>query len=208
MAISKKDRREFHPAVSISSWLIFAVAVELSSPHQLPWLALAAGLLIFQHVAWQRFVRLLWKAKWLWFALVLLYAFTLPGVYVWQGAYSPTYEGMQAGGLRVARLVLLLAALARLLAEFSPPQLAGGLYLLAKPMDWLNFDRRALAVRLALTLEHVDGQPKKRNWLEELKSPAEPAAGPDEIRLVIPSAGPHDAGVLLAACLMLGTSLI
>jgi energy-coupling factor transporter transmembrane protein EcfT len=208
MAISKKDRREFHPAVSISSWLIFAVAVELTSPHQLLWLALAAGFLILHRLAWQRFVRLLLKAKWLWLALILLYAFTFPGVYVWQGAYSPTYEGLQAGGLRVARLVLLLAALARLLAEFSPQQLAGGLYLLAKPLDWFGFDRRALAVRLALTLEHMEGQPKKRNWLEELKSPVEAAAGPEEIRLAIPSAGPHDAGVLMAACLMLGTSLI
>lgn len=208
MAIQTKSRREFHPAVSISSWLIFAVTVELAAPRQLPWLALAAGVLVLHRQAGQRFLRLLWKAKWLWLALLLLHAYTQPGVFVWQGVASPTHEGLLAGGLRVARLVLLLAALARLLTEFTPRQLAGGLYLLSKPLAWLGLDRRALAVRLALTLEHVETRPQKRNWLKELESPTQPVPGPDEIRLSIPSAGPRDAGLLLTACCMLGASIL
>lgn len=207
MATQTKNRRELHPAVSISSWLIFAIAVEICSPHQLIGLALVAAALVFQCEAGLKFLRLLWKARWLWLALLLLHAFTVPGIYLWGGAYSPTLEGLQMGGLRVARLVLLLAALARLLVELSPRQLAGGLYLLATPLDWIKFDRRAFAVRLALTLEQIDKMPQKHNWLEELKSPARHTGSPEEIRFTLPAAGPHDAGLFLAACLMLAVSL-
>lgn len=207
MAIQTKNRREFHPAVSISSWLVFAIAVEICAPHQLSWLALAAAALVFQRAAGLKFLRLLWKARWLWLALILLHAFTVPGIYLWHGAYSPTLEGLQMGGLRVARLVLLLAALARLLVELTPRQLAGGLYLLASPLDWIKFDRRAFAVRLALTLEQIDRAPRKHDWLEALKSPGKLIESPEEIRLVLPEAGPYDAGLFLAACLMLAVSL-
>jgi energy-coupling factor transporter transmembrane protein EcfT len=207
MAIDPTNRRAFHPAVSILSWLIFAIAVECCSPQQLAWLALAAGGLVLTREAARRFLRLVWKAKWLWLALMLLYAYTLPGTSIWEGAYSPTYEGFQSGGLRAARLFVLLAALARLLVEFTPRQLAGGLYVLAAPLDWLEFDRRALAVRLALTWEHIDKMPQERNWLDELRGSSKLLEAPDEIRLILPATGPSDAGLLLAACLLLAVSL-
>jgi energy-coupling factor transporter transmembrane protein EcfT len=207
MATNPTNRRAFHPAVSILSWLVFAMAVEFCSPHQLVWVAVVAGGLVLPREAARRFLRLAWKAKWLWLALVLLYAYTVPGTYVGGGAYSPTYEGIHAGGLRAARLLVLLAALARLLVEFTPQQLAGGLYVLAAPLDWLKFDRRALAVRLALTWDQVDKMPKKFNWLEELGAPSTPLQGPDEIRLVLPAAGPCDGGLFLGACLLLAVSL-
>ncbi len=207
MAIQAKSRREFHPAVSISSWLIFAIAVEICAPNRLDWLALAAAILLISREALQRFLRLVWKARWLWLALILLYAFTMPGVYLWSSVYSPTIEGLQMGGLRVMRLMLMLAALARLLVELTPRQLAGGLYLLAAPLEWFKFDRRAFAVRLALTLEQIDRMPTRQNWLEALKSPGDMTGSHEEIRLAMPEVGSHDAGLLLAACLLLVVSL-
>lgn len=208
MAIYDKNRREFHPAVSILSWLFFALAIELASPSQLLWFAFMAAFLLARRQAAQRFVRLLWKARWLWLALVLLYAWTVPGTLVWPSDYSPSREGLQAGLIRVARLVLLLAALARLLSEFSPQQLAGGIYLLAKPLAWLGLDRRALAVRLALTLEYMEHPPQGRNWLDELKSPLDVAAGPDEILLSVAQAGLRDTLLLVAAVVLLGAVLM
>lgn len=207
MANQTMNRRELHPAVSISSWLIFAIAVELAAPRQLPWLVLAASLLLFKQPVWQRLLRLVWKAKWLWIAIMLLYAITVPGVFVWPGMRNVTYEGLEAGGLRVVRLLALLAALARLLEEFGPQQLAGGLYQLARPLDVLGFDRRALAVRLALTIEFVDGQSKSSNWLDTLKSTAEVPKDPEEIRFSIPSLGFVDAGLLAVSCILLGVCL-
>lgn len=208
MAISNKNRRGLHPAVSIFSWLVFALAVECAPPSQLAWLAVPAIILLFHREAAPRFLRLAWKAKWLWLALIGLYAFTLPGVYLWQGNYSPTIEGLYAGGWRVSRLLLLLVALAWLLAEFSPHQLAGGLYVLTAPFERLGFDRRALAVRLALTLQHLQAKRAERDWLKALRPSAEPAEGPEEIRLQLPAVSVYDGGLLLSACTLLGISLL
>jgi hypothetical protein len=204
MARSNQDRREFHPAVSISSWLLYAMAVEFSPPGHLPWLALPAlGLLLHRDAA-RRFLQLVWKSRWLWLALMLLYAYTLPGVPTWQGHASPSLEGLQVGGLRVARLWLLLAALARLLVEFTPQQLAAGLFVLVRPLAGLEFDRRALAVRLALTLDQVQNAPPSQRWMERLRAAGTSAAGPEEIRLSLPAAGVHDASLLALAGLLLG----
>jgi len=207
MATQVNSRREYHPAVSISSWLILAAAVELASPRQLPWLVMSVALLLIHVQAWKRFLVLLWKAKWLWLAIMLLYSLTIPGIYVWPGMQGITYEGLQAGGLRVIRLVSLLAALARLLEEFSPQQLAGGIFLLSRPLEVLGFDRRALAVRLALTIELLEVLPQNKNWLEALKSSGNEFSGPEEMRFDIPPLGLADAGLLAAACILLGMCL-
>jgi len=207
MAMHNNSRRAFHPAVSISSWLIAALAVELAAPSQLPWLALPAVFLLARREAAQRFAGLMWKARWLWLALLLLYAWTVPGTLLWPSDYSPSREGLQAGLIRMARLALLLALLARLLSEFAPQQLAGGIYLLAKPFAWLGLDRRALAVRLALTLEHLEHTAKRRNWMDELKCPPAVPDGAGEMRLPIAEAAPRDTLVLFAAVALLGAVL-
>jgi energy-coupling factor transporter transmembrane protein EcfT len=207
MASHNKNRRELHPAVSISSWLFFALAVELAYPSQLPAFAFLAVFLLGGRGAAQRFARLLWKARWLWLALVLLYAWTVPGTLLWPSDYSPSLEGLQAGLVRVARLALLLAALARLLSEFTPQQLAGGIYLLAKPFGSLGLDRRALAVRLALTLERLEQPGKDRSWLEELKSPFDTFTGPEEMRLSIAQVGLRDMLLLFAAVALLAAAM-
>lgn len=208
MAKSEKSRRVLHPAVSILSWLLFALAVELASPSQLVWLVLPAGLLLADKESQGCFARLVWKARWLWFALVLIYAWTIPGTLVFPNDYSPTHEGIEAGLLRVGRLLMLLAALSRLLSEFSSLELAGGIYVLARPLAWVGLEPRALAVRLALTFEHLEHLPERNKWLEQLRTPIEPQAGPDEIRLFLPAIGIRDTLILLAAMAMLGMVLI
>ncbi len=206
MAIRNKNRREFHPAVSIFSWLIVAIAIELASPIQLAWLAAGAAMLLVHGASARRFGRLLWKGRWLWLAMIFIYAWTLPGTLLWPSDYSPSREGLAAGFSRVARLCLMLAALARLLSAFSPAQLAGGLYLLAKPLDAIGLDRRAFAVRLALTLEQIERAPEGRKWLEELKLPID-TAGPEEISLPVAQVGFKDILMLSAALLVLGAVL-
>jgi hypothetical protein len=152
-------------------------------------------------------VRLLWKARWLWLALVAIYALTVPGTLLWPSEYSPTREGLETGLIRVARLVLMLALLARLLAEFSSYQLAAGIYLLAKPLSLLGLDRRALAVRIALTLDHLERREKRRNWWEELKSSEDMVAGPDEIRISVAQIGMLEVLMLCIAVMLLGIVL-
>ncbi len=202
MASQSKHRRAYHPAVSIFSWMIFAIAVELASPGALAGFALVAGMLLTSELARRRFLQLLWKSRWLFLALTLFYAYSLPGVFIWQGPFSPSHEGLQAAVVRLSRLVLLLAALARLLTGHSPAELAAGLYILARPLAWVGFDRRAFAVRLSLALEQVDGLSKKTDWRRELSATAE-VSGPALIRLNIPPVQPRDLSVLAFSCAIL-----
>lgn len=208
MAITEKSRRAFHPAVSILSWVIFALAVEIAAPALLPWFSLAAALMLVPRNTLVRFASLVWKARWLWLALLLMYAWTTPGMLVFPSDYSPTKEGLYAGLLRIGRLILLLAALARLLEEFSPQQLAGGIYILAKPLAMLGLEPRALAVRLALTLEQVERQPYGGKWIEQLHVQVDHIADPKEIIVTLPSAGMKDCLVLFVASVMLGAVLV
>lgn len=203
MAHPDQNRRAFHPAVSVFSWFSFALAVELAHPAQLIWLAAVAALLLADAAAGRRFLRLIWRARWLWLALFLIYAWTMPGRLLWAHELSPTLEGMEAAALRILRLLLLLAALARLLAECPPRRLAGGLYLIARPFAFAGLDARALAVRLALTLERLEHAPPAGKWREMLNQPVRPVEGPDEITLLIPAVGGRDAWMLAASAALL-----
>lgn len=202
------SRREYHPAVSIFSWLIFAIAVEYAAPARLPWLVVAAVLLLASREVWSRFARLVWKARWLWLAMLILYGWTVPGILLWPSEWSPTRAGLAAGILRVARLVLLLAALARLMSALTPQQIAAGIYLLSAPLAWLGLNRRALAVRLALTLELVENMPKPSNWLDRLKLPPPLVERTDEMHLSIPRVAAWDIGVLVSALALLGVAAV
>jgi hypothetical protein len=90
----------------------------------------------------------------------------------------------------------------------APQQIAAGLYLLSRPLGWLGLDRRALAVRLALTLEQMEKLPERKlswraNWLEALQSPSTQVEEPGEMALHIPRVSALDIGVLIAALALL-----
>lgn len=172
--------RALHPAARILLWCGWAVAVERAALSPLIVLAVAsATAFLFSPVRIQ-LLRLLRRTRWLLAVLLLTYAYVLPGTALWPALDwgSPSVEGLQQGGLRMGRLVLMLAGLALLLAYTSRPRLIYGLYALARPLAWLGFDRRAFAVRLGLTLDYVDRAPKPAHWLEALRTPLTDEATP------------------------------
>jgi hypothetical protein len=156
------------------------VAAERASPIPLMFLAVATATAFLFPAVRLQLLRLVRRTRWLLLVLLLTYAYAVPGTPVWIGLgwASPAFEGLQQGGMRVARLVLLLAALAALLATTSRPRLIYGLYVLALPLTWLGFDRRAFAVRLGLTLDYVEHAPKPARWLDALRSPIPEVPGP------------------------------
>ena len=162
-------------------WCGWAVAVERAALPGLALLAVAtATAFLFAPVRLQ-LLRLLRRTRWLLAVLLLTYAYHLAGrsavADVWRWA-SPSIEGVQQGALRAGRLVLMLAGLAVLLAYTTRPQLIYGLYVLARPLAWLGFDRRAFAVRLGLTLDYVEHAPKPARWLDALRAPLPDEATP------------------------------
>lgn len=177
------------------------MAVERAVPSQLPFLAAAfVAAFLFAPVR-QETWRLLRRTRWLMAVLLLTYAYTLPGTPLWPPLEwaSPTIEGLAQGGLRVARLALMLAGLAVLLATTARARLIYGLYGLARPLAWIGFDRRAFAVRLGLTLDYVEHAPKPARWLDALRAPLPEAAMPATYTLATERWRACDSAVILAA---------
>ncbi len=186
------------------------MAVERAALPQLTFLAVVtATAFLFapvRHESW----RLLRRTRWLMAVLLLTYAYTLPGVMVWPalGWASPTLEGAQQGAVRVGRLALMLVGLAGLLAYMARPRLIYGLYVLACPLAWLGFDRRAFAVRLGLTLDYVDRTVKPARWLEALRAPLPDDASPTCYTLNAERWHVRDSAVILAGLLGVWAVLI
>jgi hypothetical protein len=165
--------RSLHPAARVLLWCGWAVVVERAAIPPLYFLAVAtATAFLFAPVRREGW-RLLRRTRWLMAVLLLTYAYTLPGDPLWPslGWASPALEGLQQGVLRVGRLAMMLIGLAGMLAYTTRPRLISGLYVLAYPLPWLGFDRRAFAVRLGLTLEYVEHAPKPARWLDALRAP-------------------------------------
>lgn len=195
-----------HPAARILVWIGWAVAVEAAAPPILLFLAVAAATAFLFAPVRAQGLTLLRRTRWLLLALALAYAWTLPGTPLWPAAgwASPSVEGLEAGGLRVARLALLLAGLAALLALTERPRLVYGLYWLAKPLAWLGFDRRAFAVRLGLTLDYAERAPKPTRWLDALRAPLPDDGEPARYVLQGERWRLRDSAVILAGLFLVG----
>lgn len=195
-----------HPAARILLWCGWAVAVERAAPSLLVILAVVSATAFLFTPARAQLLRLLRRTRWLMAILLLTYAYTLPGDLLWPQLDwgSPSIEGMRQGVLRVGRLTLMLAGLAVLLAYTVRPRLIYGLYALARPFAWLGFDRRAFAVRLGLTLDHVERAPKPVRWLDALRVPLPDEATPTTYTLQAERWQRGDSAVILAALLLLG----
>jgi lysylphosphatidylglycerol synthetase-like protein (DUF2156 family) len=147
--------------------------------------------------------RLLRRTRWLMAVLLLTYAYTLPGALVWPALdwASPSMEGLHQGALRVGRLGLLLAGLAVLLASTARDRLIYALYVLARPLSWVGFNRRAFAVRLGLTLDYVEHTPPPVRWLDALRAPLPDDATPTMYTLRSEHWQGCDGAVILAGLL-------
>jgi hypothetical protein len=198
-----------HPVARILLWCGWAVAVERAAPPLLlPMAVASATAFLFPGVrahAW----RLLRRTRWLLLVLVLTYAYVVPGTALWPplGWVSPSIEGLQQGALRAARLALMLAGLAVLFASTARPRLLFALYVLARPLGVLGFDRRAFAVRLALTLDYAERMPKPARWLDALRAPPADDAPPATLTLEAERWQSRDTAVILSALFLVGILL-
>lgn len=198
-----------HPAARILLWCGWAVVVERAALPVFSLLAVAtATAFVFAPVRHES-GRLLRRTRWLMAVLLLAYAYSLPGTPLWPSLEwaSPSIEGLRQGALRVGRLALMLAGLAVVLAYTARPRLVYGLYLLAWPLTWLGFDRRAFAVRLGLTLDYVEHAPKPARWLDALRTPLPDDATPATYSLQTEPWQGSDSAVILAGLLLMGIVL-
>lgn len=199
-----------HPVARILLGCGWAVAVETLAPPLLTLLAVAVATAFLFAPIRQRFLYLLRRTRWLLAILFVTYALTASGALLWPmfGWASPTLEGLQTGALRVVRLLLMLGGLAVLLATTERARLIYGIYALAWPLSWLGLDRRALAVRLGLTLGYVERSAPATRWLDALLKPPADESMPTVFILQTERWQTRDSAVILAALILAGIALV
>lgn len=108
-------------------------------------------------------LRLLFRSRWLFLTMGLLFLWLSPGVRLpppW-GNLGMTQEGLVFALEHMGRLAAMLALLALLLTKLSHRGIVSGFYVLLSPLALFPLCadlRRAMAVRLMLTLEAVAGK--------------------------------------------------
>lgn len=146
-----------HPATQILIWIALAISAQALS---------APGLLVMTVVLFataaklnsRQLFSLIRRTRWILFSLLLIYAYTTPGVALLSGLgrYSPSLEGLSDGFMQLGRLLSMLSGLAILLSLLSESQFISGIHALAYPLNWFGGSRERIAVRLALTLQYAE----------------------------------------------------
>lgn len=157
-----------HPALQIYIWTLLVLATQILQEKTLILLAVVA-ILTSLRIDSARLMTLLRRTRWIFFSILLIYAYTGSGDVVWPqwGALSPVSEGVIQGLFQLLRLFTVLAGLSILLALLPQAQLMEGLYFLAAPLKFLGLSRERFAVRLALTLRYAENEVRYSadNWL-------------------------------------------
>ena len=167
-----------HPANLILCWLWVACWLQWLQPTPL----VVSTLLLFALTAWAeraRTGRMLRRVRILLLAIVVVYGWSTPGLYVWPGGWAPTHEGLMLGGLQCLRLVAVLCSLQWLLRWLDRAYLFAGIYVLAAPLGCIGINRERWALRLALTMVYAEALlAERQQWrdlwrqLSELDAPA------------------------------------
>lgn len=130
-------------------------------------IGLIAALLMgsFRADTWQFCWRIFKRMRWVWLSIMLVMALTTPGQIVagLPGELVVTYQGLQQGGMQIARLSLMLMLIALMTTALSRDQQLIAFYCLSLPLRWLGISPVRLATRLWLTIHYIETHQASRN---------------------------------------------
>lgn len=173
-----------HASIKIISFLVFGAAVSTGSGQ-----VLLAGLLIVTplyffseksvlHGAMQMTKRL----KWLFVSILVVYLFFTPGQLLLPDIlWGPTIDGLFQGLLRIAALVLLVAAVNLLIQTTEQGEFLSAILWCLRPLSLLGISHERLAVRISLTL---DGVSQARSDLSQSASTSRDIKGESKLALI------------------------
>lgn len=147
-----------HPIIRILCLVIAAGFLARGGWRELALVAVGLGGLYLRLGMRQaaQLLRVLRRLKFLWLSILIAYLWFTPGERLWPeaGGFSPTRAGLAEGGLRVAALLLLVAAVHLLLERSSREDLVAALRWFLLPLRPLLAPDR-VALRLVLAMEAV-----------------------------------------------------
>lgn len=157
-----------HPLIRVLCFLVLAGALATGQAATLSLGGLLLGLayllhnrtakahLPTAHAAWG----MLRRMRWLLLSLLVIYLWFTPGQPVLPYPGMPSVEGIEAGGLRSAALIMLVFAVSLLLRSSTRAELVAALDGLCRPLVWIGAATPGrLALRVTLTLELIATQP-------------------------------------------------
>lgn len=154
---------ETHPAVKILVFILMAIYIPRFQLNQLVALALllSAGLIYFRV---SRFFLMLRRMRWFFISMLIIYSYTTPGQYLanWPIDLAPTYEGISQGLFQIAKVCLVLAGIALLMATSTKETLMAGIFVIIRPLKYLGLDPERFAARLFLTLHYIESRQAQR----------------------------------------------
>ena len=169
-----------HPTTRFGLWLSLMVVVQLLSGKLLLLAFFLMPLLGVQVL--KRGSRLIWRARWLLLSLFLILAWGTAGDPVWNGAASPSREGLTAASTQLGRLLLVLVAVAAFLESMPLADLLTATHFMLRPLRRFGIDPDRGVVRLMLVLRYVETLPRPRDWRSLLNVPTSNACELVEVR--------------------------
>ena len=147
-----------HPVIKIVSFLVFGAAVSIGDGKiLLAGVSLVLPLYVFGNkIHFHTSLIMLKRLKWLFVSILVVYLFFTPGQLLWPDVvWSPTLEGLTQGLLRVAVLVLLVAAVNLLISSTERDDFLSAILWCLRPLSFVGLPHERLAVRITLTLDEV-----------------------------------------------------
>ena len=192
------NRIGLHPATKIFALVLMAACIQALKLNQL----LLLGLILLNGLIYfgvGTFASMIWRMRWLFLSMTLIYAFATPGEYIphWPMDVAPTYEGLKGATYQIARMTLVLAGIALLIATSSREALMAGIYFFIQPLRFVGLSPARFTARLYLTLQYIDDHQKAQakqvtatsKWAQILTidvGSAKPSAINEKIRLDLP----------------------
>ena len=162
-------RSVLHPATRLVVWLVLLIAVQLLSGRFLALVCLLAPVLGVRVM--RRGGRLMWRARWLLFSLLAVFAWGTAGEALWNSGWAPTYEGVMEASKHLGRMLLVLMLVATFLEYMPLADLISATHALLLPFRRFGLDTTRGVVRLMLVLRYVETLPRPRDWKVVLDAP-------------------------------------
>ncbi|MCF6337042.1 MAG: energy-coupling factor transporter transmembrane protein EcfT [Gammaproteobacteria bacterium] len=151
-----------HAVIKIVCFLVFGTAMVMGTkPLLLAGFILVALLYLFELVRGmptqlRNALKMLKRLRWLFLSILVVYLFFTPGILLLPDVlWGPTQEGLTQGLLRIAVLVLIVAAVNILIGSTGQAEFLSAVSWCLQPLSWLGLSHERLAVRISLTLAAV-----------------------------------------------------